>query len=149
MAFGGCPQSLAADHQRPPHGMGACLVGACPPEIVDRLALFYAGLVRTKNVLATIMHRFAILCLVTLLWIFVGYSLAFRPDHGGLIGGLEWIGLIGVGTSHNPTYASTIPHQTFMVFQLRFAAITPTLIISACAERMRFSALFWPPWRSD
>src|SRR5438105_15895285 len=63
--------------------------------IVPGLAIFYGGLVRTKNVLATIMHSFAILCLVTLLWIFVGYSLAFGPDHGGVIGGLEWIGLWG------------------------------------------------------
>ena len=109
--------------------------------IVPGLALFYGGLVRTKNVLATIMHSFAILCLVTLLWIFVGYSLAFGPDHGGVIGGLEWIGLWGVGMSPNPTYAPTIPHQAFMIFQLMFAAITPALITGAFAERMRFSAL--------
>jgi ammonium transporter, Amt family len=109
--------------------------------IVPGLALFYGGLVRTKNVLATIMHSFAILCLVTLLWIFVGYSLAFGPDHGGVIGGLEWIGLWGVGMSPNLTYAPTIPHQAFMMFQLMFAAITPALITGAFAERMRFSAL--------
>jgi Amt family ammonium transporter len=109
--------------------------------IVPGLALFYGGLVRTKNVLATIMHSFAILCLITLLWIFLGYSLAFGPDHGGLIGGFEWTGLWGVGMSPNPTYAPTIPHQAFMVFQLMFAAITPALITGAFAERMRFSAL--------
>jgi Amt family ammonium transporter len=109
--------------------------------IVPGLALFYGGLVRTKNVLATIMHSIAILCLVTLLWIFVGYSLAFGPDHGGVIGGLEWVGLQGVGMSPNQTYAPTIPHQAFMVFQLMFAAITPDLITGAFAERMRFSAL--------
>jgi ammonium transporter, Amt family len=109
--------------------------------IVPGLALFYGGLVRTKNVLATIMHSFAILCLVTLLWILVGYSLAFGPDYGGVIGGLEWIGLWGVGMSPNPTYAPTIPHQAFMIFQLMFAAITPALITGAFAERMRFSAL--------
>ena len=109
--------------------------------IVPGLALFYGGLVRTKNVLATIMHSFAILCLVTLLWILVGYSLAFGPDHGGVIGGLDWVGLIGVGMSPNSTYAPTIPHQAFMIFQLMFAAITPALITGAFAERMRFSAL--------
>jgi Amt family ammonium transporter len=109
--------------------------------IVPGLALFYGGLVRTKNVLATIMHSFAILCLVTLLWIFVGYSLAFGPDYGGVIGGLEWMGLSGVGMNPNSTYAPTIPHQAFMVFQLMFAAITPALITGAFAERMRFSAL--------
>jgi Amt family ammonium transporter len=109
--------------------------------IVPGLALFYGGLVRTKNVLATIMHSFAILCLVTLLWIFIGYSLAFGPDYGGVIGGLEWFGLSGVGMSPNPTYAPTIPHQAFMVFQLMFAAITPALITGAFAERVRFSAL--------
>ena len=109
--------------------------------IVPGLALFYGGLVRTKNVLATIMHSFAILCLVTLLWIFVGYSLAFGPDHAGIIGGLEWLGLSGVGMTPNATYAATIPHQAFMIFQLMFAAITPALITGAFAERMRFSAL--------
>jgi Amt family ammonium transporter len=109
--------------------------------IVPGLALFYGGLVRTKNVLATIMHSFAILCLVTLLWIFIGYSLAFGPDYGGVIGGLEWTGLSGVGMSANLTYAPTIPHQAFMIFQLMFAAITPALITGAFAERMRFSAL--------
>lgn len=105
------------------------------------LALFYGGLVRTKNVLGTIMQSFIILCVVTLLWILFGYSLAFGPDRGGLIGSLEWAGLQTVGTDPHPTYGPTIPHQVFMLFQLMFAAITPALITGAFAERMRFSAL--------
>lgn len=109
--------------------------------IVPGLALFYGGLVRSKNVLGTVMHSFIILCLVSLLWILIGYSLAFGPDKAGLIGGLEWIGLSGVGTEPHPTYGPTIPHQAFMVFQLMFAAITPALITGAFAERMKFSAL--------
>ena len=109
--------------------------------IVPGLALFYGGLVRSKNVLGTIMHSFVILCLVSLLWILFGYSLAFGPDHRGVIGGLEWAGLSGVGMAPHPTYGPTIPHQAFMVFQLMFAAITPALITGAFAERMKFSAL--------
>jgi Amt family ammonium transporter len=105
------------------------------------LALFYGGLVRSKNILGTIIQSVAILCLVSLLWILVGYSLAFGPDKGGLIGGLEWAGLNGVGSEPHPTYGPTIPHQVFMLFQLMFAAITPALITGAFAERMRFSAL--------
>ncbi len=105
------------------------------------LALFYGGLVRTKNVLGTIMQSFIILCLVTIIWILFGYSLAFGPDRGGLIGGLDWAGLRGVGTDPHPTYGPTIPHQVFMLFQLMFAAITPALITGAFAERMRFSAV--------
>ena len=105
------------------------------------LALFYGGLVRSKNVLGTMMQSIVILCLVSLIWILVGYSLAFGPDKGGLIGGLEWVGLSGVGSEPHPTYGPTIPHQVFMLFQLMFAAITPALITGAFAERMRFSAL--------
>ena len=109
--------------------------------IVPGLALFYGGLVRSKNVLGTIMHSFIILSLVSILWILVGYSLAFGPDVKGLIGGLDWIGLNGVGLDPHPTYGPTIPHQAFMVFQLMFAAITPALITGAFAERIKFSAL--------
>jgi Amt family ammonium transporter len=105
------------------------------------LALFYGGLVRSKNILGTIIQSVVILCLVSLLWILVGYSLAFGPDKGGLIGGLEWVGLNGVGSEPHPIYGPTIPHQVFMLFQLMFAAITPALITGAFAERMRFSAL--------
>ena len=105
------------------------------------LALFYGGLVRSKNVLGTIMHTAIILCVISLVWILWGYSLAFGPDKGGLIGGLEWVGLQGVGLSPSPDYASTIPHQVFMVFQLMFAAITVALITGSFAERMKFKAL--------
>jgi Amt family ammonium transporter len=109
--------------------------------IVPGLALFYGGLVRSKNVLGTIMHSLVILCVISLTWILWGYSLAFGPDIGGVIGGLDWIGLNGVGGDPHPTYGPTIPHQVFMLFQLMFAAITPALITGAFAERMKFSAL--------
>ena len=105
------------------------------------LALFYGGLVRGKNVLGTIMHTMVILCLISLLWILCGYSLAFGPDIGGLIGGLEWMGLQGVGLEPSTSYAPTVPHQVFMVFQLMFAAITVALITGSFAERMKFKAL--------
>lgn len=109
--------------------------------IVPGLALFYGGLVRSKNVLGTITHSFIILCLVSLLWVLAGYSLTFGPDQNGLIGGLDWVGLSGVGFDPHSTYGPTIPHQAFMVFQLMFAAITPALMTGAFAERMRFTAL--------
>ena len=105
------------------------------------LALFYGGLVRNKNVLGTIMHSFVILCLVSVIWVLWGYSLAFGPDVGGVTGSLGWFGLRGVGGEPHPTYGSTIPHQVYMLFQLMFAAITPALVTGAFAERMRFSAL--------
>jgi ammonium transporter, Amt family len=108
---------------------------------VPGLALFYGGLVRSKNVLGTIMHSFVILCLVSLCWVLLGYSLAFGPDVKGVIGSLAWAGLSGVGLSPHAVYGPTIPHQAFMVFQLMFAAITPALITGAFAERMKFSAL--------
>jgi Amt family ammonium transporter len=104
------------------------------------LALFYGGLVRSKNVLGTITHSFIILCLVSLVWVLWGYSLAFGPDVGGFIGNLNWFGLSQVGSDPS-TYAATIPHQVFMLFQLMFAAITPALVTGAFAERMRFSSL--------
>ncbi len=109
--------------------------------IMPGLALFYGGLVRSKNVLGTIMQSFVILCLVTVLWVLIGYSLAFGPDTWGLIGGLDWVALNGVGLEPNATYGPTVPHQAFMVFQLMFAAITPALITGAFAERMKFGAL--------
>ncbi|MBI3625278.1 MAG: ammonium transporter [Candidatus Rokubacteria bacterium] len=103
------------------------------------LALFYGGMVRPKNALATIMHSFIILALISVQWVLWGYSLAFGPDKGGIIGGLEWIGLRGVGLTPNPDYGATVPHQAYMVFQLMFAVITPALITGAFAERMKFS----------
>jgi len=105
------------------------------------LAFFYGGLVRRKNVLSILMQCFIIMCVISLQWVLYGYSLAFGPDTGwGLIGGLSWVGLSGVGGSPNGDYASTIPHLAFMMFQAMFAIITPALIIGAFAERVRFSA---------
>jgi Amt family ammonium transporter len=104
------------------------------------LAFFYGGLVRRKNMLSVLMQCFMILCIVSLQWALLGYSLSFGPDKGSIIGGLGWIGLKGVGAAPNVDYASTIPHQLFMMFQMMFAVITPALIIGAFAERMRFSS---------
>ncbi len=104
------------------------------------LALFYGGMVRRKNVLATLMQSFILMAVISVQWVLVGYSLAFGPDLGGVVGSLRWIGLAGVGVEPNPDYAATVPHQAFMVFQLMFAVITPALITGAVAERMRFSA---------
>lgn len=104
------------------------------------LALFYGGMVRSKNALGTIMQSFIILCLISVQWVLWGYSLAFGPDKGHLIGGLEWLGLNGVGLDPNADYAATIPHQAFMIFQMMFAVITPALITGAFAERMKFSS---------
>lgn len=104
------------------------------------LGLFYAGMVRSKNVLGTILHSFIMLCLVSVIWVLWGYSLSFGTDIGGYIGGLGWFGLNGVGFEPS-TYAPTIPHLVFMMYQGMFAAITPALITGAFAERMKFSAL--------
>jgi Amt family ammonium transporter len=104
------------------------------------LAFFYGGLVRRKNMLSMLMQCFMILCLISLQWVVIGYSLSFGPDKGSLIGGLEWLLLKGVGMEPNADYAGTIPHQVFMIFQMMFAVITPALIIGAFAERMKFSA---------
>ncbi|MFL5760213.1 MAG: ammonium transporter [Thermomicrobiales bacterium] len=104
------------------------------------LGFFYGGLVRRKNVLATIMHSFFILALISVQWVLWGYTLAFGPDKGGLIGGLDWFGLKGVGAEPNADYAPTIPHNAFMIFQCMFAVITPALITGAFAERKRFKA---------
>ena len=111
------------------------------------LALFYGGLVRSKNVLATMMQSFICLGVVSILWVVFGYSLAFGPDKGGVIGGLDWAFLRSVGTEPGP-YAATIPHVVFSAFQLMFAIITPALITGAFAERMKFSGflLFTVLW---
>ncbi len=104
------------------------------------LALFYGGLVRKKNILSTMMQSFAMMGLVTILWAICGYSLAF--GHGNaFIGSFEHIFLRGVGLTPNPHYAATIPEQTYMIYQLMFAIITPALITGAFAERMKFSAM--------
>jgi Amt family ammonium transporter len=104
------------------------------------LALFYGGMVRNKNVLGTIMHSFIILGIITFEWVLWGYSMAFGPDHAGIIGGLNWFGLNGVGMTPSLDYGSTIPHLAFMIFQCMFAIITPALITGAFAERVKFSA---------
>ncbi len=103
------------------------------------LALFYAGMVRRKNVLGTIMHSFIALGVITLQWVLFGYSLAFGPDVGHVIGSLAWVGLKGVGLEPNADYAATVPHQAFMIFQMMFAVITPALITGTFAERFKFS----------
>ena len=104
------------------------------------LAFFYGGMVRQKNVLATIMQSFVIVALISVQWVLWGYSLAFGPDVKGLIGNLDWLGLNGVGLAPNADYAATIPHQAFMIFQGMFAVITPALITGAFAERMKFKS---------
>jgi Amt family ammonium transporter len=104
------------------------------------LALFYGGMVRRKNVLGTMMQSFIMMCLIGLQWVLWGYSLAFAPDRGGVIGGLDWIGLTGIDLNGTVDYAPTIPHLAFMLFQMMFAVITPALITGAFAERMKFSA---------
>jgi Amt family ammonium transporter len=104
------------------------------------LTLFYGGLVRRKNILGTMMQSFAMMGLITVLWAIAGYSLAF--GHGNaFIGGFEHLFLRGVSLSPNPDYAATIPEQTFMVYQLMFAIITPALITGAFAERVKFSSM--------
>jgi len=102
------------------------------------LALFYGGMVRAKNVLGTIMQSFIALGVISIQWVLYGYSLAFGPDIGHVIGSLGWIGLKGVGLDPNPDYAATVPHQAFMIFQMMFAVITPALITGAFAERFKF-----------
>jgi Amt family ammonium transporter len=101
------------------------------------LALFYGGLVRRKNVLGTLMHSFILLAMISVQWVLWGYSIAFGPDIGGVLGSLRYVGLAGVGSEPGP-YASTIPHLAYMIFQGMFAAITPALITGAFAERMKF-----------
>jgi Amt family ammonium transporter len=106
------------------------------------LALFYGGMVRTKNVLGTIMQSFMIIALISVQWVIFGYSLAFGPDVGGFIGDFSWFGLNGVGLAPNPDYAGTVPHQAFMIYQGMFAIITPALLMGAIAERMKFKTFF-------
>ena len=104
------------------------------------LALFYGGLVRRKNVLGAMMHSFILMAVVTVIWALVGYSLAFGGSSA-VVGDFRFAFLNGVGSAPNPDYAATIPHQTFMIYQLMFAIITPALISGAFAERMKFSAM--------
>jgi Amt family ammonium transporter len=155
---GGAPAAPAPAGTPPAPGAPAPAVAAAPPKIdsgdtawvlvssalvllmtAPGLALFYGGMVRQKNALGTLMQSFIVLALISLQWVLWGYSLAFGPDKGGIIGGLEWMGLRGVGQTPNADYAATIPHQAFMLFQMMFAVITPALITGAFAERKKFS----------
>jgi Amt family ammonium transporter len=145
----------AADAAAPPAGkidtgdtawilVSAALVMLMTPG----LALFYGGMVRRKNVLGTLMHSFIAIAIVSVQWVLFGYSLAFGPDVKGIIGSLDWVGLRNVGLAPNADYAATVPHLSFMVYQMMFAVITPALISGAFAERMKFSsylvfALLW------
>jgi len=104
------------------------------------LALFYSGLVRRKNVLGTMMHSFILMAVITVLWALVGYSLVFA-EGSPFIGDLRYVFLRGVGIAPNPDYAATIPQETYMIYQLMFAIITPGLIAGAFAERMKFSGM--------
>src|SRR6266704_5189996 len=104
------------------------------------LALFYGGLVRRKNVLGTMMHSFILMAVVSVIWAVVGYSLAFG-EGSPFIGGLKYLFLNGVGADPNADYGATIPHQTYMIYQLMFAIITPALSSGAFAERMKFSSM--------
>jgi ammonium transporter, Amt family len=114
--------------------MSAALVMLMTPG----LAFFYGGMVRGKNVLGTMMQSFMAVAVISIQWILWGYSIGFGPDHGGFIGGLDWVGLRGVGMEPNADYAATIPHQAYMIYQCMFAIITPALITGAIAERMKF-----------
>ncbi len=102
------------------------------------LAIFYAGMVRSKNVLGTIIQSFILISVITIEWIYLGYTMSFGPDIHGAIGDLSWFALNGVGQEPSAVYAGTIPHMVFMIFQCMFAVITPALITGAFAERMRF-----------
>jgi ammonium transporter, Amt family len=105
------------------------------------LALFYGGMVRRKNLLSTMMMSFAIIAIIGIVWVLYGYSLAFGTDHGGIIGGLNFLGLNGVGQAPSSVYATTVPHLAYMIYQGMFAIITVALITGAVVERMKFSAL--------
>jgi len=105
------------------------------------LAFFYGGMVRQKNLLSTIMMSFAILAIISVLWVLYGYSISFGSDQGGFIGSLEWLGLNGVGQAPSSVYATTVPHLAYMMFQGAFAIITVALITGAVVERIKFSTL--------
>jgi Amt family ammonium transporter len=152
------PIALAAEGAAPAPAPAAAAAPAEPPKVdagdtawvlasaalvmimTPGLALFYGGMVRTKNALSTIMQSFFIVGLISVQWVLWGYTLAFGPDVGHLIGGLDWLGLNGVGQEPNADYAATIPHMAFMIFQAMFAVITPALITGSFAERMKFPA---------
>src|SRR5439155_22867226 len=115
----------------------AALVMVMTPAV----GLFYGGMVRSKNVDTVINQSIIILALISLQWVLIGYSLAFGSDFHGIIGGLNYFGLNGVGFSPNTDYANTIPQIVYMIFQAMFAIITPALIIGAFAERVKLKTL--------
>ena len=104
------------------------------------LAMFYGGMVRSKNLLGTVMQSFILIALISFEWVYIGYSMSFGPDVAGITGDLSLFALHGVGAAPSPTYATTIPQLVFMIYQCMFAIITPALITGAFAERMRFPA---------
>lgn len=103
------------------------------------LAFFYSGLAGRTNALATIMHSFIIIALISVVWVLWGYTIAFGPDVGSIIGGFDFLGLRGVGMEPGP-YSDTLPHETFMAFQMMFAIITPALITGAMVGRIKFKS---------
>jgi Amt family ammonium transporter len=104
------------------------------------VGFFYGGMVRKKSILSTIMMCFAVLFLISVQWVLIGYTLSFGPSHGGVIGSFKWFGLLGVGQAPNPDYAATVPALAFMFFQAAFAIVTPSLIVGAFVERIKFGA---------
>jgi len=112
------------------------------------LALFYAGMVRSKNVLGTIMQSLIMISIISMEWVYIGYSMSFGPDVGGFVGDLSWFALKGVTNAPSSDYATTIPQTVFMIYQCMFAVITPALITGAFAERVRFApfAIFSLLW---
>ena len=108
--------------------------------MIPGLALFYGGMVRGKNVLSTLMMSFVLLGVITILWVLYGYSLSFGSDIGGIIGGLDFLGLSGVGQEPSATYATTVPHLSFVTFQAMFAIIAVALWTGAIVERTKFIA---------
>jgi Amt family ammonium transporter len=134
--------ALAADAPKVDSGDTAWVLGssALVMLMTPALGLFYGGMVRKKNALSTIMFSFAILALISVQWVLFGYSLAFGPDVGHVIGNLNWLGLNGVGQEPNADYAATIPALAYMIFQAMFAIITVALISGAFVERIKFSA---------
>jgi len=142
--LGWVPFANASDGTVPP-GINAAdtvwvlLAAALVMLMTPGLAFFYGGLVRRKNILSILMQCFMMLCVISLQWVFCGYSLAFGPDLAGVTGNLDWTWLASVGMDPSG-YAPTVPHRAFVIFQMMFAVITPALIIGAFAERMRFSS---------
>ncbi len=137
-----CAPALAAETQKVDTGDTAWVLisSALVMLMTPAVGLFYGGMVRKKNALSTIMFSFAILALISVQWVLFGYSLAFGPDVGHVIGNLNWLGLNGVGQSPNADYAATIPALAYMIFQAMFAIITVALISGAFVERIKFSA---------